>query len=70
MQNVKMKVNKKTNKLTIEVDLTQNFGLSASGKSETVASTKGNKDIGYNDIKIGLNVYKPVKNANRIISVS
>lgn len=59
MQNVKMEV--KGNKLLIEVDLTQEFGISASGKSMSIASSKGNKDIGKDNIKIGLNVYKPVK---------
>lgn len=50
------------NKLTIEVDLSQNFGLSSSGKSIVIASTEGNKAIlGTEDIKIGLNIYKPNK---------
>ena len=55
MQNVKMTV--KGNKLVIEVDLTQEFGLSKSGKSISIASTLGNKSV-KDDIKIGLNVYK------------
>lgn len=59
MQNVNMEI--KGNKLIIEVDLSKEFGISASGKSISVASTKGNKDIGKDNIKIGLNVYKPVK---------
>lgn len=60
MKNVKMSVD--GNKLTIEVDLSQNFGLSSSGKSIVIASTEGNKAIlGTEDIKIGLNVYKPNK---------
>ena len=60
MKNVKMSVT--DNKLLIEVDLSQSFGQSSSGKSITVASTEGNKTVpGTEDIKIGLNVYKPNK---------
>lgn len=60
MKNVNMSV--KDNKLLIEVDLSQNFGLSGSGKSIVIASTEGNKSVpGTDDIKIGLNVYKPNK---------
>lgn len=59
MENVKMSI--KGNKLFIEVDLTQDNGISSSGKSISIASTKGNKDVGKDNIKIGLNVYKPVK---------
>jgi hypothetical protein len=55
MQNVKMTV--KNGKLIIEVDLNQEFGLSKSGKSISIASTLGNKSV-KDDIKIGLNVYK------------
>jgi hypothetical protein len=58
MKNVTMSVT--GNKLLIEVDLSQNFGLSSSGKSITIASTEGNKPIpGAENIKVGLNVYKP-----------
>ena len=57
MKNVKMSV--KNNKLTIEVDLTQEFGKSASGKSIIIGSTEGNVDVdGADGVKIGLNVYK------------
>lgn len=57
MKNVKMSM--KNNKLTIEVDLTKEFGKSASGKSIIIASTEGNVDIdGTDGVKIGLNVYK------------
>ncbi|TQI66234.1 hypothetical protein [Clostridium sp. KNHs216] len=60
MKNVKMSVT--NNKLLIEVDLSQSFGPSSSGKSVTVATTEGNKTVpGTEDIKIGLNVYKPNK---------
>ena len=40
MKNVEMKVD--GTKLTIVVDLSQEFGLSSSGKSVTIASTEGN----------------------------
>jgi hypothetical protein len=58
MKNVEIKVD--GNKLMLIVDLSQEFGLSASGKSITVASTEGNVSVpGYEEVKIGLNVYKP-----------
>jgi hypothetical protein len=57
MKNVKMAL--KGRKLTIEVDLDQEYGKSASGKSIIIASTEGNVDIdGADGVKIGLNVYK------------
>lgn len=47
-------------KLTIVVDLSQELGLSSSGKSMTIATTEGNVSIpGNEEIKIGLNIYKP-----------
>lgn len=58
MLNVKQTI--KGNKLILEVDLSQTHGASSSGKSITVASTKGNKDTGFEGVKFGLNVYKPV----------
>lgn len=59
MKNVSFTV--KDDKLLIEVDLSKDFGPSGSGKSIIVASTEGNQPIGKDDIKIGLNVYKPKK---------
>ena len=58
MQNVSMSV--KGNKLTIEVDLAQDFGKSASGKTTIIASTQGNQPVpGTNTgAIIGLNIYK------------
>ena len=57
MKNVEMKV--EDNMLTIKVDLTKEFGPSASGKTIIIASTEGNISIPEKDeIKIGLNVYK------------
>jgi hypothetical protein len=58
LKNVEIKVD--GDKLTIIVDLSQEFGLSSSGKSVTIASTEGNVVVpGYEEVKIGLNVYKP-----------
>jgi hypothetical protein len=57
MKNVEMKV--EGNILTIKVDLTKEFGPSASGKTIIIASTEGNISIpNKEDIKIGLNIYK------------
>ena len=65
MKNVQINVEGK--KLTIVVDLDQDFGLSSSGKSITVASTEGNVAVpGHQEIKIGLNVYKPRSKGERV----
>ncbi|MBC8431784.1 MAG: hypothetical protein H8D96_07665 [Desulfobacterales bacterium] len=56
MQNVKWEI--KDDKLIIEIDLTMEFGLSKSGKTITIASTRGNQKIEGTDAVIGLNVYK------------
>jgi hypothetical protein len=57
MKNVEMII--EGNILTIKVDLTKDFGPSASGKTIIIASSEGNQPIpGKEMIKIGLNVYK------------
>ena len=56
MENVKWEV--KDNKLIIEVDLSLESGPSKSGKTITIASTKGNQKIEGTNAVIGLNVYK------------
>jgi len=57
MKNCEMKLN--GNILTITVDISKEFGKSASGKSIIIASTEGNISIPEKeDIKIGLNVYR------------
>ncbi|MGC8624869.1 MAG: hypothetical protein ACP5I8_10160 [Phycisphaerae bacterium] len=56
MKNVDMKV--EGNILTIKVDLSKDFGPSASGKTIIIASTEGNVTIPDRDEKIGLNVYR------------
>jgi hypothetical protein len=58
MKNVIIQV--EGSKLTIVVDLSQELGVSSSGKSMTIATTEGNVSIpGNEEIKIGLNIYKP-----------
>ncbi len=47
------------NLLTITVDISKEFGPSASGKTIQIASTQGNVSLpGKADVKIGLNVYR------------
>jgi len=60
MENVKWEV--KDGKLIIEIDLTKELGPSKSGKTITVASTRGNQRIEGTDAIIGLNVYKYPEN--------
>ena len=61
MENVTIKTDKK--KLTIEVDITKEIGLSKSGKSMNIATTNGNHKImtDVGEVTVGLNVYKPAK---------
>ena len=57
MQNVAMTV--KDSVLTIKVDLSKSFGLSKSGKTTSIASTKGNVPVpGHENARIGVNVYE------------
>ena len=57
MKNVEMKLDGDI--LTIKVDITKEFGPSASGKTIIIASTEGNISIPEKeDVKIGLNVYR------------
>jgi len=55
MKNVEMSV--EGNILTIRVDLSKEFGPSASGKTIIIASTEGNVSVPNRDEKVGLNVY-------------
>jgi hypothetical protein len=59
MVNITHKIDGK--KLMIEIDLSKSFGASGSGKSEIVASTQGNIDLGVDGIKLGINCYKARK---------
>lgn len=56
MKNVEMTV--VGNLLTIKVDLSKEFGPSASGKTIIIASTEGNVTIPERTEKVGLNVYR------------
>lgn len=56
MKNVEMSV--KENILTIKVDLSKEFGPSASGKNIIIATTEGNVSVEGREEKVGLNVYK------------
>jgi hypothetical protein len=56
MKNVKMEID--GHYLTIIIDLSKEYGPSASGKTIIVASTEGNVTVPERDEKIGLNVYK------------
>ena len=56
MKNVEMTV--EGNVLTIKVDLSKEFGPSASGKTVIIASTEGNIAVPDRDEKVGLNVYR------------
>ena len=56
MKNIVTKV--EGSKLTIEIDLAQNFGPSSSGKTVIVASSEGNASVpGHPNMKLGLNVF-------------
>jgi hypothetical protein len=59
MKNVKLEITK--NILTIEVDLSKDFGPSGSGKSIMIASSEGSQSLpdSLDGIKIGLNVFRP-----------
>lgn len=62
MKNVDIQVS--GNKAVITVDLTARLGKSASGKSETVATTEGNVEIpGHPEVRLGLNCYVPAPKA-------
>lgn len=55
MKNVKMTVD--GDKLTIEIDLTKDFGLSKTGKTSVVASTGGFAEVdGKPGLKLNLNL--------------
>jgi hypothetical protein len=56
MKNVEMKIDGDI--LTITVDLSKEFGPSASGKTIIIASTEGNVPVPDRDEKVGLNVYR------------
>jgi hypothetical protein len=55
MKNIIFKVDKDV--LTITVNLKERHGVSSTGKTDTVATSSGNVDIGQDGIKFGLNVF-------------
>lgn len=56
MTNVTM--TEENNVLTIKVDLSERHGRSASGKTEIIASTRGNISVpNHPEIKLGVNCY-------------
>lgn len=57
MKNIDLKVN--GSKLTITIDLAQDFGSSSSGKSVIVASTEGAARVpGHDEMRINCTVFK------------
>ena len=57
MENIIME--RKGNKLILTVDLSKSLGVSKSGKSELIASTKGNAPVpDQPEVRVGLNVYR------------
>ena len=58
--NIEARVEGRT--LIIEIDLDQDFGLSSTGKSTTIASSRGNTPIAGTDGGVlGLNFYRPTR---------
>lgn len=65
MQNIVLRTEGK--KLIIEIDLSQEFGLSSSGKSIVIASTQGNVPVPEAPdptTRIGVNVYRAKNGGN------
>lgn len=56
MKNMEMSV--AGNILTIKVDLSKEFGPSASGKTIIIGSSEGNITVPGREEKVGLNVYR------------
>ena len=52
-----MTVSDDKKKLTIVIDLTQRGGLTATGKSISVATTSGNQQVEGTNVLIGINAY-------------
>lgn len=65
MQNIDIKTEKK--KLIITIDLSQEIGVSKSGKSMNIATTGGSHKFLYEDtmINLGINCYKAVPPAKK-----
>lgn len=50
---------------TMTIDMSQDFGTSASGKSIIIASSRGNKRLESTNVYYGLNIYKMITNKKR-----
>ena len=51
----------KKNILILKIDLKKHIGLSKSGKSNVIATTRGNKALPSDiKVKVGINIYKAV----------
>lgn len=61
MKNVDMSV--AGNILTLQVDLSKEFGPSSSGKTIIIATTEGNVTVEGREEKVGLNVYRKKPNS-------
>jgi hypothetical protein len=59
MQNIAVKV--AGNTVTLTINMKEDYGSSASGKSSIVASSRGNKLIEDTGVYVGLNVYRQEK---------
>jgi hypothetical protein len=60
MQNISMR--RDGDRLVIEIDLKQNLGPSASGKTVIVATTRGNQSVpGDENTVVGLNCFRYTK---------
>jgi len=59
MENIVMTVSKDGKKLTLEMDLTKRGGVSASGKSVSVATSRGNQPVPGTNLKLGINLFEP-----------
>lgn len=59
MENIDIQIT--DGKIVLTIDSNQAGSLSASGKSRVIATTRGNVSIPGTDLKMGLNVYRPVK---------
>ena len=54
------KLSLKDNILTVSIDLSSDLGISKSGKSKLVATSKGNMRLADAGITLGFNAYRPV----------
>jgi hypothetical protein len=57
MQNIESSVDETI--MTLTIDTTKDYGTSASGKNNIVATSRGNKKIDPTEIFVGVNLYKP-----------